>query len=108
MEYSKFSSNKEIVMNLACFFNKKDLIFRRFIDKVNNSNFSLEDWVQSLVFIKSWLLSEELELSLEDSIEYIDCVSKSINNLAHLESLLNKTKEFLLQYGCEKAVKIDT
>lgn len=78
-----------------------------FIVYVDESNFSLEDWLESLDFLRSWLLSQRLELGLIDSIEYLHCASKIAPNGQSLSALASLTEEFLKLYGCERATKIE-
>jgi hypothetical protein len=77
----------------------------RLFQEVDESNFSLADWLDSLSVLYQWLDQNGLNLSCQDGLGYISCAAKSVGSsstLIHLSSLVH---DFLDQYGCELAVK---
>ena len=77
-----------------------------FVAYVDESNFALADWVESLGLIHKWLSDQQLDLGLNDSIEYLNCASKIAPNAQAYNTLARLTEEFLELYGCERATKI--
>ncbi len=73
--------------------------------KVDESDFSLIDWVDSLVMLHRWLDRQGLILSPRDSLGYISCAAKSVEDSSLLNHLPSLVHDFLEQYGCELAVK---
>ena len=76
------------------------------LQEVDESNFSFEDWVYALVRLYEWLEHEGLTLPFQDSLGYVSCAAKSVDNssaLCHLPSLVD---DFLEQYGCDRAIKV--
>ena len=73
--------------------------------EVDESDFSLTDWVDSLAMLYRWLDQKGLVLSPRDSIGYISCAAKSVENSSSLSHLPSLVHDFLEQYGCELAVK---
>jgi hypothetical protein len=74
--------------------------------EVDESSFALSDWVGSLAVLQEWLNEQGLSLAPKNSLEYISCAAKSVSNSATLTHLPSLVEDFLKQYGCERAVKI--
>lgn len=75
------------------------------LNAVDESDFSLHEWVESLMLVDRWLENDHLILSIENNIEYVSCAAAAVrgsSTLCHLPSVVN---DFLEQYGCELAVK---
>ena len=80
-------------------------VWQTLLQNVDESDFSLIDWAESLVALDEWLDQKGLALSTMDRLGYISCAAKSVSNssiMSHLPSLVH---DFLEQYGCELAVK---
>ena len=80
-------------------------LIHRLFQKVDESSFTLVEWLDSLAALHRWLDEKGLTLTPEDSVGYISCAAKSVENhptLNHLPSLIN---DFLEQYGCDLAAK---
>ena len=78
---------------------------KRLFQEVDESNFSLADWLDALSVLYKWLDQNGLNLPCQDGLGYISCAAKSVEGssiLIHLPSLVH---DFLDQYGCELAVK---
>jgi len=73
--------------------------------QVDESHFSLVDWVDSLIVIDKWLNHKGASLSLSDRLGYISCAAKSVENSSVLVHLPSLVEEFLKQYGCDRAIK---
>lgn len=78
---------------------------KRLFQEVDESNFSLADWLDSLSVLYKWLDQNELNLSCQDGLGYISCAAKSVGSDAILSHLPSLVHDFLDQYGCELAVK---
>jgi hypothetical protein len=75
-----------------------------FVESVDDSSFSLRNWVEALRVLGHWLDARGLSLSLSDQIGYVACATDAAgagSNLTHLPSLV---EEMLETYGCERAV----
>lgn len=75
------------------------------LQEVDESVFSLIDWVESLVVLHRWLDANDLTLLSEYSLGYISCAAKSVGSDAALTHLPSLVHDFLEQYGCERAVR---
>lgn len=89
----------------ATFCSVDQVLIDEFLGSVDESDFSLRDWVEALREIGHWLDVGGLTMELNDQIGYISCAAASAGpatNLTHLPGLVN---EMLQTYGCECAVK---
>lgn len=87
-------------------FSGEDPTFRdKLLREVDESNFTLTDWVEALIAFDKWLDRNGLTLSLQDRLAYISCAAKSVGNHATLSHLPSLVQEFLEQYGCGRAAK---
>jgi len=91
---------------LELHFGSNKAALETFVAYVDESNFALADWVESLGLLHIWLSDQQLDLGLNDSIEYLHCASKISPNAQALTTLARLTEEFLELYGCERATKI--
>ena len=73
-------------------------------EKVDESDFSLVDWVDSLNALYHWLERGGLTLTLQDGLGYVSCAAKSVGSSSTLNHLPSLVHDFLDQYGCELAV----
>jgi len=77
----------------------------RLLELVDESDYSLRHWVESVRTVQAWLDTHGLEMSTEDQLGYICCAGESAgagSNLSHLPSLV---ADVLNAYGCERALK---
>lgn len=75
------------------------------LESVDQSSFSLSDWIEALRKVGNWLDIQGLAMELDEQIGYVSCAGASAGagaNLTHLPSLVD---EMLETYGCERAVK---
>ncbi|MGJ8652305.1 MAG: hypothetical protein ACSHX8_03440 [Opitutaceae bacterium] len=75
------------------------------LECVDESPYSLRDWIEALRKVGHWLDARSLAMELGDQIGYVSCATDSAGagaNLTHLPSLV---EEMLEAYGCERAVK---
>ena len=90
---------------LTTHFKKEDVVLQHtLLHAVDKSEFSLHEWVESLMVMDQWLTKNRLNLSTRNSIEYVSCAAASVGGnptLCHLPSMVH---DFLKQYGCERAV----
>ncbi len=76
-----------------------------FLESVDESAFSLSEWIDALRCLGHWLDAHGLAMELSDQVGYVCCASTAVDagaNLTHLPSLVS---EMLEAYGCERAVK---
>lgn len=78
---------------------------KRLLQEVDESSFSLSDWLDSLDILYYWLNQRALVLSLHEGLGYVSCAAKSVGNSSSLVHLPSLVYDFLEQYGCELAVK---
>ena len=72
-------------------------------ESIDDSSFSLRDWVEALRLFGHWLDARGQTLDLRDQIGYVSCAADAAGagaNLTHLPSLV---EEMLEAYGCERA-----
>lgn len=74
-----------------------------FLEDVDDSPFSLRDWISALRILGSWLDARKLTLSLQDQIGYVSCAAESAGASANLTELSALVDEMLTAYGCERA-----
>ena len=78
---------------------------RRLVASVDESNYSLRQWVESLMVMGQWLDVRGRALPLEDQVGYVCCAaeaSAASSTMTHLPDLVG---EMLEAYGCERAVE---
>ena len=92
---------------LKAYFELSDSEIENILYCVDESAFTLEDWVSALISMQEWLKCKSLTLSLKDSLDYIHCASTASPNKNQIESLMELALEFLNLYGCERAIKIE-
>lgn len=103
--WAQFADSPCLLAYLEAHFEGVDALQRVLLEEADNSDFSLHQWVESLVVLSQWLEVHGFSLSIEDHIGYVSCSVASAGpgaNLSHLPSLVH---DFLEQYGCERAVK---
>ena len=80
-------------------------LLKTLLREVDDSPFTLTDWLQSLIVLHDWLDAKQLTVPLEEGIGYISCAAKSVGDSAMLTHLPSLVDDFLNQYGCERAVE---
>lgn len=80
------------------------LLRRQLLGAVDESTFSLRQWVESLRVVQSWLDTRGLELPIKDQIGYVHCAGESVGSGANLSHLPSLVADMLEAYGCERAV----
>lgn len=87
-------------------FTDKDPTFRdKLLKEVDESSFTLSDWVDALIAFDQWLDQAGLTLSVQDRLAYVSCAAQSVGSHATLSHLPSLIKDFLEQYGCDRAVE---
>ncbi|MGJ8641082.1 MAG: hypothetical protein ACSHYA_16955 [Opitutaceae bacterium] len=76
-----------------------------FLELVDQSDFSLRDWVEAMRVIGQWLDGRGLRMEFGDQVGYVSCASASAGAGANLAYLPGLVDEMLTTYGCERAVK---
>ena len=78
---------------------------KRLFREVDESSFTLTDWLDSLSVLYHWLAANKLSLSPGDGIGYVSCTAKSVGSSPSLNHLPSLVLDFLNQYGCERATE---
>ena len=81
------------------------LACEQLLEAVDESPFSLRQWVESLRTVRAWLDARGLEMKSADEIGYVCCAGAAAGSGANLESLAVLVAEMLEAYGCERAVE---
>ena len=103
--FEQFSDFPQGLAHLDAHFKGKDALFGALLDEVDESGFSLYQWVEALVVLSQWLDARDLTLSTEESLGYVSCAAASAGSAANLSHLSSLVSDFLEQYGCERSVK---
>ena len=77
------------------------------IDAVDESPFSLRQWVEALVVMGEWLQSHRYAADLDDQIGYIGCACASVRTNPVEQSLPLLVEEMLAEYGFDRASSND-
>ena len=107
---AEFSGSPMILAYLDANFGESDTeeAIRKLVTNVDDSPYSLRQWVESLMVFGQWLDVRGLTLPLEEQIGYVCCAAEASvasSTMTHLPDLVG---EMLEAYGCERSVeKID-
>ena len=72
---------------------------------VDESPFSLLDWIEALKLLGHWLDAHDQKMEVEDQLGYVSCAVEAVGADAQLTHLPTLVSEMLSQYGCERAVE---
>jgi len=104
--YREFANSPASLSYLEANFGDADAEFcSAFLDSVDESAFSLREWVNALMVLAQWLDSHSAELSLEDQIGYVSCAAEIASGSATWIDLPELVEEMLADHGCERAFK---
>jgi hypothetical protein len=81
-------------------------LLRDFLDEVDESHYSLRQWIDALIVMCHWLDARGLAASLEDRIGFAGCANAAAGAGANLTSLSALVSEMLDNYGFERSVTI--
>jgi len=77
----------------------------KLLQEVDESSFTLRDWLESLVILYQWLDERGYTLSPMKGLGYVSCAAKSAGSSPGWNHLPSVVSGFLEDYGCELAVK---
>jgi hypothetical protein len=105
----QFADSPKLVDLLEAYFtgDGNTEVRHQLLEAIDESEFSLHQWVDSLSIVIAWLDNRGLELAMKEQIGYVCCAGEAAGvgaNLTHLPSLV---AEMLETYGCERATRID-
>lgn len=80
-------------------------LLRTFLDEVDESHYTLRQWIDALIVMGHWLDARSLAASLEDQIGFVSCANAAAGAGAHLTTLSAIVSEMLDTYGFERAEK---
>ena len=72
-------------------------------EMVDESEFSLRDWVESLLIVGHWLDSHTLKMPLSDQLGYVSCSVDAVGSSGPYTELPVIVRQMLDAYGCERA-----
>ncbi len=101
----QFADSPCVLAYLDIHFKGADDLLRALLEQVDESAFSLRDWMEALIVLNQWLQERSLNLPINDNIGYVSCAVASAGAGAHLSHLPSLVHDLLEQYGCERAVK---
>ena len=81
------------------------VLLRTFLDEVDESHYSLRQWIDGLIVMSYWLDARDLAASLEDRIGFASCANAAAGAGANLTTLSATVSEMLDSYGFERSVK---
>ena len=104
----QFADSPQLVAFLESHFDgiENTLARRQLLEAVDESEFSLHQWVESLSIVKTWLDVRGLVLAMGDQIGYVCCAGEAAGAGASLTHLPSLVAEMLEAYGCERATEI--
>lgn len=70
---------------------------------VDDSDFSLLDWMEALKLLGHWLDAHDQSMELEDQLGYVSCAVEAAGADARMEHLPSLVSDMLHRYGCERA-----
>ena len=82
-----------------------DVMVKKLLTFVDESAFSLIDWMNAFLELSNWLDHRALDLDWDNRINYVSCVAEAGASGMGLEDLSSMIREMLATYGCEQAVK---
>ena len=101
----QFADSPQLVVFLEAHFNgiENNSVRRQLLEAVDVGEFSLQQWVESLSIVHSWLDARGLELAMAEQIGYVCCAGEAAGAGASLTHLPSLVAEMLEAYGCERA-----
>jgi hypothetical protein len=81
-----------------------DLV-QKLLDEVDESDYSLRQWIDALVVLGHWMDARALTARLEDQIGYVGCACAAAGASANLTPLSGLVADMLESYGFECAEK---
>lgn len=81
-------------------------LLQQLVEAVDDSAFSLRQWIQALAMLQGWLAARGLQAAMPDQIGYIGCACAAAGALSGYQSLTLLVEDFLGEYGFDRAVPI--
>ncbi|WP_146209367.1 hypothetical protein [Coraliomargarita sinensis] len=78
---------------------------RALVDAVDESPYSLRQWVDAFIVVGQWLDARGLRASFQDQLGYVSCACEAAGAGANLTTLSGVVTEMLDDYGFESAVE---
>lgn len=103
--WEQFADSPTVLAYLEAHFTGADDLQRALLEEVDESVFSLRDWMEALLVLDHWLQERSLNLPISDNVGYVSCAVASAGTGANLSHLPSLVADLLEQYGCERAVK---
>jgi hypothetical protein len=103
--WEQFADTPSVLAYLEAHFTGADDLQLALLEEVDESDFSLCDWMEALLVLNQWLEERSLKLPISDNVGYVSCAVASAGTGANLSHLPSLVADLLEQYGCERAVK---
>jgi hypothetical protein len=103
--WEQFADSPAALAYLEAHFKGEAALQHLLLEEVDDSHFSLQQWVEALIVLQQWLGARGLELPLKDSIGYVSCAAAAAGAGASLSHLPSMVDDLLEAYGCDRAVK---
>jgi hypothetical protein len=103
--WEQFTDSPRVLAYINVHFTGADDLQRALLEEVDESDFSLRDWMEALLVLNQWLEERSLNLPISDNVGYVSCAVASAGTGAHFSHLPNLVADLLEQYGCERAVE---
>ena len=85
------------------YFRHQPSALETFVITVDISDHAMCDWLDALDRMSEWLEGKGLVLSLKDKIQYLNCASEIVDQMAKCDSMASAILLILEQYGCERS-----
>jgi len=89
----------------ATFADANAALLKALLEEVDESHYSLRQWVDALVVLGHWLDAHGFTAELQDQIGYASCACDAAGAGVHVAPLSSLVSEMLDAYGFERAVK---
>jgi len=101
--WSQFADCPVVATYVTTHFQYADEALQRaLLEAVDESTYSLREWLEALILLSQWLQRHHLHLSIQNQLSYVSCAAASGATLSDLPILVH---DFLDQYGCARARK---
>lgn len=89
----------EIFHNFDSYHQQKNRAYLVFAKHIDNSRYSLTEWVEALESIYLWLENKNKSANFDFVLQYLSCSAQAVENKAILPSFSQLVDEMLNSYG---------
>ena len=73
-----------------------------FVFAIDDSDFSIEEWIDALLLFREWEVSHQRKLELTNKIDYLACCAQGVAQLPKLLPFVELVRDYLKNYGVSK------